>query len=381
MARSHIPGLDGFRAVAIAWVFLTHLWTYPANTPFVNAVAGAGWGAVDMFFVLSGFLITRILFNDAERPDYYRRFYTRRVRRILPVYYLLLAVVFIGFPLLSHSDGLLAARHDWLWYIGFLSNVLLARVGWQVFVLDISWSLAIEEQFYLAWPAIVRKFGRSGLTILCIALVVSLPFVRAELYTSGLVGARWLDLFTLFRLDSIALGALLAAHEDKLPRFTPAWTVALVGVVTVSLWRIQSGDLARSGLGAAWYGHSLIAVGSAILILGSLTRDSWIARALSVRRLQAFGKVSYGLYLYHAVVLAVVGTGLGAFGLSINHLVTSPVVSGVLQVALITAVAYGTAWASFVFYETPLLQSKPRAQGSTATAPLLDPGVVSAVGS
>jgi peptidoglycan/LPS O-acetylase OafA/YrhL len=130
----HIPALDGLRALAILPVLVTHLWNYPASTPVINRLAAAGWAGVDLFFVLSGFLITRVLFAARERPDYYRSFYVRRVRRIAPAYYAMLAVVFIALPLVSHSAGLTQARQDWLWYVTYLSNLRLAETGWQVFL-------------------------------------------------------------------------------------------------------------------------------------------------------------------------------------------------------------------------------------------------------
>jgi peptidoglycan/LPS O-acetylase OafA/YrhL len=173
----HIPALDGLRAVAILCVLATHAWTYPASAPILNRLAAAGWVGVDLFFVLSGFLITRLLLASRERGDYYSRFFVRRVRRIFPAYYLLLGLVLLAFPLMSHSAGLMAARHDWLYYATYLSNVRLAEVGWQVFLLDITWSLAVEEQFYVTWPWIVRRFAGS-LRAIAWTLVVAIPLVR-----------------------------------------------------------------------------------------------------------------------------------------------------------------------------------------------------------
>jgi len=175
MLRKNIPALDGLRALAIGAVLLNHFWNFPSSTPIINRFAEMGWGGVDLFFVLSGFLITRILIADESRPDFFKRFYVRRAKRILPVYYLVLLIVLVGFSFVSVSPALEATRRDWWWYALFLSNVRLVQVGWQVFALDVTWSLAIEEQFL---PHLAERFSRLWKATSCDHL--RLPRTRAS---------------------------------------------------------------------------------------------------------------------------------------------------------------------------------------------------------
>lgn len=350
----HLPALDGLRAFAIAWVLFSHFWTYPLSTPTLNRFAAAGWGGVDLFFVLSGFLITRILLADERRPNYYRRFYARRARRIVPVYYLVLLTVLVGFPLVSSSPDTTA--RDWLWYVAFLSNLRLAHVGWQVFALDVTWSLAIEEQFYLVWPALVRMFGRRRLVVLCAGLVLGLPLLRFGLVETQAIGAAWLDMFTLFRMDNLALGAILACVEPRLRTFSGGAHLAFVAAVVATVALAANGNMTRYGEVAVVVGHTILAVLSATMINAAVAGRSWLARVLSLSPLQALGRVSYGLYLYQGIVLAVVGATLNRVGIGTETLSPNPILAGVYRVAVISACTYAVAYVSFRYYETPILR-------------------------
>jgi peptidoglycan/LPS O-acetylase OafA/YrhL len=362
--RRIVPALDGLRAIAIAWVLFTHFWTYPSSTPIVNRFAAAGWGGVDVFFVLSGFLITRILVADRESPGYYKRFYLRRARRIMPVYYLVLLVVLVGFRIAGAGSGLDQARHDWFWYVAFLSNVRLAQVGWGLFALDVTWSLAVEEQFYLAWPALVKTLGVRRLAGFCLGCAVLLPFVRLLLVETQWVRRPWLDVLTVFRMDNLAIGAFLACVETRIPAFRRLSAEAFVLCVGVLVGLTGAGFMERTSEVALVVGHSLLAVIAALIIQAALTPTSWLARICAWPPLRHFGRVSYGSYLYQGIVLAVVGTALEHFGLSGDHLADDPVLSACAKVVLFSACTYLVALASFTFYEEPILRGswarKPR---------------------
>src|SRR6478735_7238859 len=183
----HVPALDGLRGVAILVVMLFHM----AMVPPIGRVASVwasvthfGGLGVDIFFVLSGFLITGILLNAREQPHYFRNFYARRALRIFPLYY---AVVFLSLVVLPRAMPWTVAKfgtvnREAVWYWFHLSNFAIARRGAFVHgVLDVSWSLAIEEQFYLIWPAIVLFASRTGLRLLCLSLIVGSCMARAIL--------------------------------------------------------------------------------------------------------------------------------------------------------------------------------------------------------
>ena len=130
-----------------------------------------GWIGVDLFFVLSGFLITGILYDAKGGPHYFRNFYMRRSLRIFPLYYAFLILIFAVMPLLRASGADHVGKQVWMWT--YLSNVLFARVGWEGMPAHTThlWSLAIEEQFYLLWPLLVWLASRRRLIQLCVGSI------------------------------------------------------------------------------------------------------------------------------------------------------------------------------------------------------------------
>jgi peptidoglycan/LPS O-acetylase OafA/YrhL len=173
----------------------------------VSSTMRAGWTGVDIFFVLSGFLITGILLDargdgPVRPPGYYRAFYTRRALRIFPVYYAFLAYIFILRKAQVPSGA-------W-WYWTYLTNVMFARVGWTPSIEPHLWSLAVEEQFYLFWPAAISLIRRSWLRPICWALIVLSTGLRI------VVAQHWgwtpAYVLTVCRLDEFAAGALLASY-------------------------------------------------------------------------------------------------------------------------------------------------------------------------
>src|SRR5258707_5583221 len=198
LAPSHthrIVQLDGLRAIAVLAVFAQH------------AIKAPLWMGVDLFFVLSGFLITGILLErKARQQSYFGYFYARRVRRILPPYILLMIVSSLVF-------GLGWAEH-WQWYVFFATNIgnALGQSGHDS--LNVLWSLAVEEQFYIFWPFVVLLLPERALAVVAAALIVIVPLLRA-------VATPWFDTFwpiyylTPFRMDLLSAGALLAAAARR----------------------------------------------------------------------------------------------------------------------------------------------------------------------
>ncbi len=215
-SSDHLPELDGLRGVAIALVMLVHFttlnglsgWDYPFQVTEAFA-----WIGVDLFFVLSGFLITGILVDSRNDPNGMIYFYGRRALRILPVYYGLLFLYTVVFPLLLPAGhGILPAV--WVtdpgWYWTFLSNFLFVQLGrFPDEVMAVSWSLAVEEQFYLVWPWIVRSLDDKSLEKFCWGALGFTAVLRVGLLAAGWEGVP-IYVFTPARLDGLAVGALLA---------------------------------------------------------------------------------------------------------------------------------------------------------------------------
>jgi peptidoglycan/LPS O-acetylase OafA/YrhL len=216
----HIPVLDGLRGVAIALVLVYHF-SQAAGVPkeskgWFAHIAGVGWSGVDLFFVLSGFLITGILYDIKESPTYFRSFFARRILRIFPLYYGLLIVVFGIIPLVAPSLAAeaqpVADRQGWLWAYG--ANFCLARegpgsltAGWCR--LSHFWSLAVEEHFYLVWPLVVYLLGRRSLLYFCGAVMVVALTLRVALVWAGR-SPMAIVVLTPCHMDTLALGAFVA---------------------------------------------------------------------------------------------------------------------------------------------------------------------------
>jgi peptidoglycan/LPS O-acetylase OafA/YrhL len=319
-----IPALDGLRGAAILLVLLHHqtllpLAEGPAADQWFARLLHFGWSGVDLFFVLSGFLITGLLLDAKGAPGYFRNFYARRTLRIFPLYY---AVVFFSLVVLPNLPaGLLPAQKaanfgridgDELWYWLYLSNFAIAAAGeWRHAILDISWSLAIEEQFYLIWPLVVSRLGRDALLRVCAGLVVLAPLCRLALAWGG---ANELAPYVLTpaRVDTLAIGAFLAiASRDPggLARLLPAArAVGAALAVGLVVWFVAAGGIQPFATAFLVLGFSGVAAafGALLALTVSAAPGSLLHGVFTWRVLRSFGKYSYALYLFHLPLRAVV---------------------------------------------------------------------------
>jgi peptidoglycan/LPS O-acetylase OafA/YrhL len=363
---AHVPALDGLRGLAILGVMLTHATTLGTET-FVRRFAGelvaVGATGVDLFFVLSGFLITGILLDSRDRPNYYRTFYARRILRIFPLYY---AVVFASLVVLPHFH---VARFDrWrdiqgIWYWTYLSNFYIARRKAFVHgILDVSWSLSIEEQFYLVWPWAVASLGRLGLRRLCLALLAGALVLRLGLMLAG-VHPIVIYALTFTRVDTLAAGALLALEAREpgglgrlLGAARPvAWSALTVVVVTIALEATGAPTLPF----ASTLGYSMrTALYAALLVMAAAAPagDRWRTFLSSVP-LRALGRISYALYLFNYPILSALHeTAIGVPGL--QRIVGNVFVAQMMFYVIGTLAALPPAIASFYFFERPILSLK-----------------------
>jgi peptidoglycan/LPS O-acetylase OafA/YrhL len=338
---------------------------------------------VDVFFVLSGFLITGILLDTRDSPRYFRNFYVRRFLRIFPIYYPMLAVVFFIVPRFMPFDtpGLRMIWRNQLWLWTYLTNIgfvvhrrIWADAGW----LDLNhlWSLAVEEQFYLFWPLIVLLCSRRTFKMVCVACLIGSPALRCALWLlHQRIGAIYFP--TPCRLDGLALGALVATlvRERGVASLVGAAPkmvfVSLALLLGLSVWRggLRFNDTPTVVFGPTF--AALLAASVLVLSIHSIPGNP-VAGVLNNSFLRSAGKYSYAMYLYHEPLQPLLWHLMS--GDRIARWVGSQALGYVLFVALFGAVTFAAAFVSWHLYEKHWLKLKRYFEYDrpepTATAPV-----------
>ncbi len=379
-ASTHMVVLDGVRGIAILMVLGVHfIGDSPAHTVFGRAIVKAAnygiWG-VDLFFVLSGFLITGLLYDSKGSAHYFRNFYIRRTLRIFPLYYGVLALLFIVLPALPtpYPAGLAdSARHQaWLWL--YASNVYLAiHRTWALPYVGHFWSLAVEEQFYLIWPIVILSFGRRPLLGICIAVTVLALVLRTVLGLAG-AGALAQLVLTPCRFDALCVGGFvaLAVRSVGLERVAHAarsWLGPLLCMVLlVSAWNAMRGSLSNVVLPIR---GTLIALVFGALLVVSLAApaDTGWSRLLRGRVLCFLGTRSYGLYVFHGIVAYGMGEHPAAVKALSARIGAGPAM--VVAAVLGAGVSILVAAASYEVFEKHFLRLKSRLAPSMRKAPFV----------
>jgi peptidoglycan/LPS O-acetylase OafA/YrhL len=365
----HLPALDGVRGLAILVVLLFHFVVPTSPTTLADRTITwlFSYGAlgVDLFFVLSGFLITGILYESRNDGDYFKKFFMRRVLRIFPLYYGVLAVVFFVVPVIPALQGTeiagLREHQAWAWLYGV--NVYLAiHDGWALSYIEHFWSLAVEEHFYLFWPFAVRLLAGNSRGLLAFSLSVALASFLARIVAS-LMGAGHvaITVLTPFQLDALAMGAFLAVYIRK-PGGEAAARHAILPLAAagVAMFLLQfgvrhfglAGDAALSFRSGAF--HLLFA---ALLLKAIYAQpDSLWSRFFRSGPMVALGKYSYGLYVYHHFFSYYFVTH--ATDRQLEALVGSHIAALAIQTIAGMTASMAIAWLSFEFFEKQFLKLK-----------------------
>ena len=347
----YIPQLDGLRGFGVLMVLTGHAAGFVEAWPHAT-VLGYVRFTIDLFFVLSGFLITGILLDSKGSRHYFRNFYARRLLRVWPLYYLVLFLVFVVAPLLWPTMRPTVAS-VWPAFSFYVQNIVYH--GGYPFGLGATWSLAVEEQFYLTWPILVFLLKNQTLSIVSVCLVLVSTSLRVVSYLHG-ASSGFVHQFTFSRLDALAFGCLAALWLRS-----PS--------CTLTCWRTRAYQFLGFGLAGTALARILMHRDSSVVsytflaiaftgLLGisliSNPQSSLLGRGLCADWLRSIGKISYGLYLWHLPLFVLWVRFIGSLHFLASYQVARNLLTFVGQLVLAMVVA-SVSWRIF---EEPILRFK-----------------------
>lgn len=358
--KSYIPALQGMRGIAVSLVLMTHCIIPPPGDGIawvIRNLTSIGWVGVDLFFALSGYLITRALLHTKGHAHYYRNFFARRFLRIVPLYAATLAVIFILSPTMAD----LTTGEIWP-FLTYTSNTraLFYRLGWISTrsgypLLAHTWSLAIEVHFYALFPLLVSRLEIRGLRKFLLFVLAASPLLR--LLANEYVGSGESYFMTFSRLDALVMGALVAVWLFEQPQLKES-TVSFVNRVTaiaitavIVLW--ATGQINFHGKVFNLVGVSIVDGAATLSVLAVLIQPQKLpVKLISGKTLSALGRISYGVYLIHYPVVWLLQ----------RYLLPLQEIDGWFETGLLSALSLGAtlvlAMLSWKLIEKPALRLK-----------------------
>ncbi|WP_146898170.1 acyltransferase family protein [Adhaeribacter aerolatus] len=350
--RNHVKALDGLRGIAVILVVLYHCFNFNS----LHIITKIGWIGVDLFFVLSGFLITGILLDTKHEENSFRNFIGRRTLRIFPLYYFIIFLFFL-FTRLTSIPHFELLMDNQIYFWTYTQNLFFAIEGWPKGSehLNHFWSLAIEEQFYLFWPALILTVNQKNvlrvsffLILICIVLRNLIP-----LYPFSYV-------FTLTRMDGLLAGGILAIlireNVRLLERIIPALlAISFLAILSIYLFTHSFADNNPLFIKI---GYTLFDVffGSIIIILFSTGKfGTSLRHNLERKFLLFFGKYSYGIYVYHWILFCFLNPRLLNFYSKLKIPFIDPQILAALTCTLL---AIGVSYLSYNLFEKQFLKLK-----------------------
>lgn len=367
MNPHRLSALDGLRGVAILLVLVHNLDVVPRGTGIAGRLLGfpldVGWIGVQLFFVLSGFLITRGLLADQGSQTYFRSFFIRRALRIFPLYFATLFVLLVLWPAFGPLPPSLEAERQhqgWLWL--FLSN-WTGPLGIGGEGLPHFWSLAVEEQFYVLWPFVVFRRSPKHIVRIC-ALIMAVSLVARTVSLLAGIQPEMIYDWTIYRMDALAMGSALAAL-GAMPD-SNAWLrrhasrAPLAAGVCLIAGALLTHGFPRTTFTTQTIGYTLLALifGLSVVALAfdSRVRNDWWLRPMQSAPLMSLGRYSYAMYIFHKPLHDLVGVPLLQRGWGNDLSVTV----GLAYLAVASLASYGLAWLSYHAFEKHFLALKER---------------------
>jgi peptidoglycan/LPS O-acetylase OafA/YrhL len=362
---THVPALDGVRGLAILLVLFFHLfWSNPVTGSrlfnLLNEIRASSYIGVNLFFVLSGFLITGILLDTLHVPHFFKTFYARRALRIFPLYYgFLILLLLLSLPLHFIWSG-------WQYYfLTYTANLAVWRgqpLNLWYFNIDHFWSLQVEEQFYLIWPFLVFRVKRAQ-TLIRISLVACLTIFTIRVVLVALrpyLANIYLPYAPTFSCaDNLLYGCGLCAilrtsARQRVLELAPR-VFALGAAILVCAGVLHHGLTWESNFFVPTFGFSVIGITGAALIAMALRPASTTQRVFENPTLRFFGKYSYGLYVFHYSVQAMLSLPVRYF---VDEHFHSKALGVIVAAAVVLAGSIVVALLSYHFYEAPFLRLK-----------------------
>lgn len=351
-SHARVPELDGIRGIAILLVLFYHAFAFSMQNSawsgiphWVLIATGFGWAGVDLFFVLSGYLITGVLLRGVGKPNYFRNFYARRALRILPLYYLILILVAVIY---SGSLGYVSVS---FFYLSNMAPIFGVAASYPVL-----WSLAVEEHFYLIWPWLIARLKPHRIWLFAAMICFTEPAIRWMALSHGWVHSAPWEEYTWFNCDGLAAGALIAlfAHSRWYSRERLYW-IGLVCAVLAGM--ISAFCLAPGPVGSAlvlsfftllFVGFVAVVVSGAVPPLTKLMCSRWLRRC---------GELSYFLYIIHWLVLDEWDWHVGKYPIFVVNSI-GRFGSLCLRAFVVFAICFALAELSRRYFEGPILQFK-----------------------
>ncbi|MFV8465662.1 acyltransferase family protein [Flavobacterium sp. LB1P62] len=343
----YYKNLDALRAFAVFAVICCHYFVKNriGSETLLVKIAAIGNSGVSLFFVLSGFVITRILIQTSNLDNYFKSFYMRRTLRIFPLYYFSLVLYYL-IPSLLDGNLFFEISSKQLAYVFYLQN--FARTfNWGAVGPEHFWSLSVEEHFYLLWPAIVYfclKINNKTLLNWSFIIIILVHLLRFFMSYKGYE----INVFTFTRLDQLVLGGLLAVYELKAGLLKRDNLYKYIGLIVIGALGILMLELFGSIIIKEVFKHTFFGILylGVILYVISIKDDSIISQLLQNKFIQFLGKISYGIYVWHMLSIIL-----------IDYYFQTDIYIGFILVVLLTIVI---SWISFNLIELPFLKLKSK---------------------
>ncbi len=381
----HFPALDGLRGIAILMVLVHQLGMLDDRSTILNYLfgyaIGTGWAGVQLFFVLSGFLITGILLDTQKSANYFFGFYARRTLRIFPLYYGALALAFILLP----AFGIISpgVEKDWnqqIWLWTYLVN-WVEPVGIGSHTFPHFWSLAVEEQFYLLWPLLLALPMYRASVAACIRLCIMISVISLAtrlIFAWHGDGRDEIYLLTICRMDALVIGAAFAALM-RMPELPNGWQrimakpmqalIAGFGVVIVGV--LATHGFSFENFWGETIGFTLLALAFGLVILAAACADlqstGGVFKLLRLPPLRSLGKYSYAMYVFHKPLHDLVGRPLLA---KLRVDMAHSLIAELLYISGSVVVLYALALLSYHLFEKHFLNLKRFFVAKPASRPL-----------